>query len=100
MKTAIWVARCLGEQCVLNQGCLAEQVYGDRIVAKGIVHRYEVNNRYLDRLTANGLVVAGKSEDELVEMIELQDHPGLSHVSSTLNLLRRREMGIRYLQVL
>ena len=67
----------LGEQvCVLNQGCLAEQVYGDRIVRERHRHRYEVNNRYLDRLTANGLVVAGKSEDgELVEMIELQDHP-------------------------
>ena len=67
----------LGEQvCVLNQGCLAEQVYGDRIVRERHRHRFEVNNRYLDRLTANGLVVAGKSEDgELVEMIELQDHP-------------------------
>jgi CTP synthase len=67
----------LGEQvCVLNQGCLAEEVYGDRIVRERHRHRYEVNNRYLDRLTANGLVVAGKSEDgELVEMIELQDHP-------------------------
>lgn len=67
----------LGEQvCVLNQGCLAEQVYGDGIVRERHRHRYEVNNRYLDQLTANGLVVAGKSEDgELVEMIELQDHP-------------------------
>ena len=67
----------LGEQvCVLNQGCLAEQVYGDRIIRERHRHRYEVNNRYLDQLTANGLVVAGKSEDgELVEMIEVQDHP-------------------------
>ena len=67
----------LGEQvCVLNQGCLAEQVYGDSIIRERHRHRYEVNNRYLDQLTANGLVVAGKSEDgELVEMIELQDHP-------------------------
>ena len=61
---------------MLNQGCLAEQVYGDRIIRERHRHRYEVNNRYLDQLTANGLVVAGKSEDgELVEMIELQDHP-------------------------
>ena len=42
----------LGEQvCVLNQGCLAERVYGDRIVRERHRHRYEVNNRYLDRLT-------------------------------------------------
>ena len=67
----------LGEQiCVLNQGCLAEQVYGERLVRERHRHRYEVNNRNLDQLPANGLVVAGKSEDgELVEMIELQDHP-------------------------
>mgnify|MGYP005677719971 FL=1 len=67
----------LGEQvCVLNQGSLAEQVYGQGVIRERHRHRYEVNNRYLDQLVANGLVVAGKSEDgELVEMIELQGHP-------------------------
>ena len=39
-------------------------------------HRYEVNNRYVDQLVESGLVIAGKSEDgELVEMVELADHP-------------------------
>ena len=67
----------LGEQvCILNQGSLAEQVYGQGVVRERHRHRYEVNNRYLEQLVASGLVVAGKSEDgELVEMIELQDHP-------------------------
>jgi len=67
----------LGEQvCVLNQGSLAEQVYGQGVIRERHRHRYEVNNRYLDQLVANGLVIAGKSEDgELVEMIELQGHP-------------------------
>jgi CTP synthase len=67
----------LGEQvCVLNQGSLAEQVYGQGVIRERHRHRYEVNNRYLDQLVANGLVVAGKSEDgELVEIIELQGHP-------------------------
>ena len=67
----------LGEQvCVLNQGSLAEQVYGQGVIRERHRHRYEVNNRYLDQLVASGLVVAGKSEDgELVEMIELQGHP-------------------------
>ena len=67
----------LGEQiCILNQGSLAEQVYGQGVVRERHRHRYEVNNRYLEQLVASGLVVAGKSEDgELVEMIELQEHP-------------------------
>ena len=67
----------LGEQvCILNQGCLAERVYGQSMVRERHRHRYEVNNRYVDQLVASGLVIAGKSEDgELVEMVELADHP-------------------------
>lgn len=67
----------LGEQvCVLNQGCLAERVYGQQMIRERHRHRYEVNNRYVDTLVEVGLVIAGKSEDgELVEMVELADHP-------------------------
>lgn len=67
----------LGAQaCVLNQGTLAERVYGTGVVHERHRHRYEVNNRYVDQLVDAGLVVAGRSEDgELVEMVELADHP-------------------------
>lgn len=67
----------LGEQvCVLNQGSLAERMYGAPVVRERHRHRFEVNNKYLPQLEANGMVVAGRSEDgELVEMIELADHP-------------------------
>jgi len=67
----------LGEQaCVLNQGSLAERVYGTGVVKERHRHRFEVNNNYLEQLEAQGMVVAGRSEDgELVEMIELADHP-------------------------
>ena len=67
----------LGEQaCVLNQGTLAQRVYNDSVVHERHRHRYEVNNRYVDQLVDAGLVVAGRSEDgELVEMVELADHP-------------------------
>ncbi|MBL10650.1 MAG: CTP synthetase [Acidiferrobacteraceae bacterium] len=37
-------------------------------------HRYEVNNSYLEALISAGLVVAGISEDDLVEIIELPNH--------------------------
>lgn len=67
----------LGEQtCVLNQGSLAERVYGTGVVKERHRHRFEVNNNYVAELEAHGLRVAGRSEDgELVEMIELVDHP-------------------------
>ena len=67
----------LGEQtCLLNQGSLAERVYGAGVVHERHRHRYEVNNNYVEQMVASGLVVGGRSEDgELVEMIELADHP-------------------------
>ena len=67
----------LGEQtCVLSPGTLAQRVYEADQVHERHRHRYEVNDRYVARLEACGMVVAGRSEDgELVEMIELKDHP-------------------------
>ena len=67
----------LGEQaCVLNQGSLSERLYGRSVVYERHRHRYEVNNHYIPQLEKCGLAVAGRSEDgELVEMIELPDHP-------------------------
>jgi len=67
----------LGEQvCILNQGTLAERVYGDTVVRERHRHRYEVNNRYVDQLIDSGMIVGGRSEDgELVEMLELAGHP-------------------------
>jgi len=39
-------------------------------------HRYEFNNKYLGQLTSAGLVISGLSPDgELVEIVELRDHP-------------------------
>ena len=39
-------------------------------------HRYEFNNRYRQVLTDSGLVISGQSPDgELVETVELSDHP-------------------------
>jgi CTP synthase len=81
----------LGEQaCVLNQGSLAERVYGAGVVHERHRHRYEVNNNYVEQLIDSGLVVGGRSEDgELVEMIELDRSPVVLGVSvpSRIHLL-------------
>ena len=62
--------------CVLQQGSLARQIYGEAEISERHRHRYEVNNAYRDALSGHGLVLSGTSPDgRLVEMIELADHP-------------------------
>jgi CTP synthase len=50
--------------------------YGMREISERHRHRYEVNNDYREQLVAAGLVISGVSPDsQLVEMIELRNHP-------------------------
>ncbi|MFZ5660383.1 MAG: CTP synthase [Pseudomonadota bacterium] len=67
----------LGEQaCKLEAGSLAARVYGGERVLERHRHRFEFNNRFRDVLTQAGLRISGTSEDgQLVEMVELPDHP-------------------------
>ena len=62
--------------CQLKEGTLAEQTYGVPEISERHRHRYEVNQKYLQPLTDNNLVVSGMSPDgKFVEMVELADHP-------------------------
>ncbi len=62
--------------CVLTAGSLAAQLYESTEISERHRHRYEVNNAYRDELDAAGMVFAGTSpEGDLVELIELPDHP-------------------------
>jgi CTP synthase len=70
----------LGAQsCEVVPGSLAHRIYGSTRVAERHRHRYEVNNHYLPRIEAAGLVVGAWAKSEaagdLCEMIELPDHP-------------------------
>jgi len=66
----------LGAQiCELVPGSLAARAYGAEQIYERHRHRYEVNNRYLERLGETGLVFSGRSTDGLVEVVELNDHP-------------------------
>ena len=54
----------------------AHQIYGTLEISERHRHRYEVNNDYRERLIEAGLIISGASPNgELVEMIELSDHP-------------------------
>ena len=65
-----------GQQCRLIPGSHTRKLYGKGVIEERHRHRYEVNNNYVSRLQDAGLLVAGKSlDDQLVEVIELPDHP-------------------------
>lgn len=64
-----------GQQCNLVAGTRAHEIYEQDQISERHRHRYEFNNSYRELLTEKGLIVAGLSRDDLVEMIELPDHP-------------------------
>lgn len=65
-----------GQPCVLAVDSLARETYGAEQIIERHRHRYEFNNHYREALEKNGLVLSGKSIDgNLVEMVELKDHP-------------------------
>jgi CTP synthase len=61
---------------ILGEGTLAQSLYGTSHVDERHRHRFEVNNAYRDVLAASGMQWSGTSPDgQLVEFIELADHP-------------------------
>ena len=62
--------------CKIQNGSVSKSIYKDEVIYERHRHRYEVNNKYRDQLAEGGLVFSGLSPDNnLVEMIELSDHP-------------------------
>ena len=62
--------------CRIVPGTLMEKCYAETEIRERHRHRYEFNNDYRGILTDAGLVISGLSPDgELVETIELKDHP-------------------------
>jgi len=61
---------------LLTEGSLVRELYGADQIDERHRHRFEVNNAYRDLLTSHGLRWSGTSPDgQLVEFIELADHP-------------------------
>lgn len=62
--------------CILTKGTKSKSAYRREKISERHRHRYEVNNKYRDDLGKNGMLISGVSPDgNLVEMIELKDHP-------------------------
>ena len=62
--------------CRLAKGSRAAEAYGSSEVSERHRHRYEVANAYRDQFVEKGMRLSGLSPDgQLVEMIELAEHP-------------------------
>jgi len=69
MRLGAYIAR-------LEEGSQVAKIYGETTVSERHRHRYEVNNRYRQRLEDAGMRLSGTSPDNrLVEFIELPSHP-------------------------
>jgi CTP synthase len=62
--------------CELKKDTLAYKIYGYSPVSERHRHRWEFNNKYLDRYENAGMIASGKNPATgLVEIIELDNHP-------------------------
>ena len=62
--------------CEIKTGTKAYAAYRKKKISERHRHRYEVNNRYRNRLEKSGLIFSGVNSDlGVVETIEIKDHP-------------------------
>lgn len=63
-------------KCKLKKDSIAHKAYGVSLINERHRHRYEVNNDYREALEKAGIIVSGiNPEKNLVEIIELKNHP-------------------------
>lgn len=62
--------------CTVKPGTNASKAYRKKKISERHRHRYELNNKYKLRLEKAGMVLSGINErDNLIEIIEIKDHP-------------------------
>jgi CTP synthase len=62
--------------CHIKPHTIAAKAYGTTRIEERHRHRYEFNNEHREALELAGLVISGESPDgNLVEMIEIENHP-------------------------
>jgi CTP synthase len=63
-------------ECVIEEGSLAQQVYGKTRISERHRHRYEFNQEYERVLSEHGLRFSGRTPDgKFVEIAEIPEHP-------------------------
>ncbi len=62
--------------CSIVKGTKAMEIYQRDEISERHRHRYEFNNKYLDIYRNAGMIASGiNQKDDLVEIVELTDHP-------------------------
>lgn len=62
--------------CKIKKDSLANRIYGKVNIKERHRHRYEFNNAYLKNFEEKGLLATGiNPENNLVEMVEIPEHP-------------------------
>ncbi len=62
--------------CELKKGSKVAEIYGTTNISERHRHRYEFNNEYLEAFEKAGMIPVGKNpKTQLVEIMELKDHP-------------------------
>lgn len=76
IKTKGGTMRLGAYPCKIKKSTKASQIYGKQNISERHRHRYEFNNKYRKKFEAAGMIPSGINPDnDLVEIIELKDHP-------------------------
>lgn len=63
-------------KCHLEPGTKAYEAYGQEVIFERHRHRFEFNNEYLESFKDHGFIASGINlEKNLIEIMELKDHP-------------------------
>lgn len=62
--------------CLIKEGTMVSEIYGTLEVQERHRHRFEFNNEYKEKYENAGMIAVGINPDkDLVEIMELKDHP-------------------------
>ncbi|KAF5046231.1 CTP synthase [anaerobic digester metagenome] len=62
--------------CKIKPGSKVSEVYHDELINERHRHRYEFNNKYIEMYSMAGMLATGINPNEdLVEIVELENHP-------------------------
>ena len=62
--------------CGIAEGTLTNRIYETTLISERHRHRWEFNNAYLEQYETAGMIASGKNpESNLVEIVELTNHP-------------------------
>jgi CTP synthase len=63
-------------ECSINEGTKAHKAYGKALITERHRHRFEFNNKYLEKFASVGMNATGiNPAGKMVEIIEVEDHP-------------------------